>query len=299
MAVVTDVKKPNLSGFTPDVVAYSDYFPFGMVVPGRTGGTDYRYGFQGQEKDDEVKGSGNAINYKFRMHDPRVGRFFAVDPLAREYPHNSVYAFSENRVIDGVELEGLEYLEFGKKGHNAKPALHVQTDLTVKQLREARDFSRAISEYSGNVETTNAIATLSSFGSSAPVTGPTIVGAEFTSTFADVNTFILSTVLYFKEKNDGDRSNTSLIEVGFDFLNLALPAIFNNTVTKKAKKEVTSIVKDQATKGANEITQKKIKDVGEAVVKAGKNTVLNVVNPVDKETKSTTFVQEGHRKEEE
>ena len=42
------------------------------------------------------------------MHDPRVGRFFAVDPLFRKYPHNSPYAFSENRVIDCVELEGLE-----------------------------------------------------------------------------------------------------------------------------------------------------------------------------------------------
>ena len=42
------------------------------------------------------------------MHDPRVGRFFAVDPLFREYPWNSPYAFSENRVIDAVELEGLE-----------------------------------------------------------------------------------------------------------------------------------------------------------------------------------------------
>lgn len=42
------------------------------------------------------------------MHDPRIGRFFAVDPLAAQYPHNSPYAFSENRVIDKVELEGLE-----------------------------------------------------------------------------------------------------------------------------------------------------------------------------------------------
>jgi len=42
------------------------------------------------------------------MHDPRIGRFFAVDPLAPKYPHNSPYAFSENRVIDMVELEGLE-----------------------------------------------------------------------------------------------------------------------------------------------------------------------------------------------
>jgi len=42
------------------------------------------------------------------MHDPRLGRFFAVDPLAPKYPHNSPYAFSENRLLDGVELEGLE-----------------------------------------------------------------------------------------------------------------------------------------------------------------------------------------------
>jgi hypothetical protein len=42
------------------------------------------------------------------MHDPRLGRFFAVDPLAPEYPHNSPYAFSENVVINAVELEGLE-----------------------------------------------------------------------------------------------------------------------------------------------------------------------------------------------
>jgi len=46
------------------------------------------------------------------MHDPRLGRFFAVDPLTAEYPWNSPYAFSENRVIDGVELEGLEYEDF-------------------------------------------------------------------------------------------------------------------------------------------------------------------------------------------
>ncbi len=42
------------------------------------------------------------------MHDPRIGRFFAVDPLADDYPHNSPYAFSENRVVDAIELEGLE-----------------------------------------------------------------------------------------------------------------------------------------------------------------------------------------------
>ena len=42
------------------------------------------------------------------MHDPRIGRFFAVEPLSDKFPHNSPYAFSENRVIDAIELEGIE-----------------------------------------------------------------------------------------------------------------------------------------------------------------------------------------------
>jgi RHS repeat-associated protein len=80
-----------------------------LLLPIRHGSLDtYRYGFQGQEKDDEIKGEGNSINYKFRMHDPRVGRFFAVDPIGGRYPWNSSYAFSENRVIDATELEGKE-----------------------------------------------------------------------------------------------------------------------------------------------------------------------------------------------
>src|SRR5690606_4639049 len=72
----------EITHFSPDIVAANDYYAFGMLMPGRVySGDVYRYGFQGQEKDDEVKGSGNSINYKYRMHDPRIGRFFAVDPL--------------------------------------------------------------------------------------------------------------------------------------------------------------------------------------------------------------------------
>jgi RHS repeat-associated protein len=69
----------------------------------------YRYGFQGQERDNEWKGAGLSYNYKYRVHDPRIGRFLSKDPLFKTYPHNSTYAFSENRVIDGIDLEGLEY----------------------------------------------------------------------------------------------------------------------------------------------------------------------------------------------
>ena len=69
------------------------------------------------------------------MHDPRVGRFFAVDPLAPEYPWNSVYAFSENRVIDGVELEGLEV-------QTLNPSIvQVGNHITGGLLRKINNFS--------------------------------------------------------------------------------------------------------------------------------------------------------------
>lgn len=70
----------------------------------------YRFGFNGQEKDNEVSGVGNSVSFKYRIHDTRLGRFLSVDPLAPDYPWNSPYAFAENDVIGCIDLEGLERL---------------------------------------------------------------------------------------------------------------------------------------------------------------------------------------------
>jgi RHS repeat-associated protein len=105
-------------------LGYNDYYPFGMLVPNRHSEDDYRYGFQGQEKDDEIKGGkGNSLNYKYRMHDPRIGRFFSRDPLSKQYAYNSPYVFSENRVIDAVELEGLEQRHYTLNLNDPDPKL--------------------------------------------------------------------------------------------------------------------------------------------------------------------------------
>ncbi|MCC5918846.1 MAG: hypothetical protein JJU02_16120, partial [Cryomorphaceae bacterium] len=45
--------------YTADVIKVTDYYPFGWGMPGRRYNQgDYRYGFNTQEKVDEVKGSG-------------------------------------------------------------------------------------------------------------------------------------------------------------------------------------------------------------------------------------------------
>ncbi len=139
LSVISDYLTPldedldgEADGWQVGLVSVADYSPFGVQLDGRTeSGTDYRYGFQNQEMDDEIKGEGNSVNYKYRMHDPRVGRFFAVDPLAPKYPHNSPYAFSENVVINAIELEGLE------KFVNIK-SLNFREDIT--QIKTAPDI---------------------------------------------------------------------------------------------------------------------------------------------------------------
>jgi hypothetical protein len=50
--------------------------------------------------------------WQFRPSDASIGRFFMIDPLASKYPYNSLYAFQENKLGIGVELEGAEVIPF-------------------------------------------------------------------------------------------------------------------------------------------------------------------------------------------
>jgi len=83
------------------------------MVASSTGTQDYPYGMQGQSMTDELLGEGNWADFKYRGADPRLGRFFSVDPLTKKYPWYTPYQFSGNKVINCVELEGLEEHELG------------------------------------------------------------------------------------------------------------------------------------------------------------------------------------------
>jgi RHS repeat-associated protein len=69
----------------------------------------YRYGFNGKENDNEVKGEGNQQDYGFRIYDPRAGKFLSVDPITAQYPELTPYQFASNRPIDGIDLDGKEW----------------------------------------------------------------------------------------------------------------------------------------------------------------------------------------------
>ena len=122
--------------FNPSLVSATDYYPGGMLQPGRTfSSSDYRYGFQNQEKTDEVSGNGNHYEFKFREYDPRLIRFWSVDPLFRDYPWNSSYAFAENRLIDGIDLEGKEFysVHIKKNAYGTRTKMFVTNYTNIEQ----------------------------------------------------------------------------------------------------------------------------------------------------------------------
>jgi RHS repeat-associated protein len=80
-----------------------------MQMVGRTFSAGaYRYGFNGKENDNEVKGEGNTTAYEARIYDSRLGRWLSIDPLAHKFAGLSTYMNSENNPIYFMDNDGRE-----------------------------------------------------------------------------------------------------------------------------------------------------------------------------------------------
>ena len=77
--------------FTADVVTANDYYPGGMLMPGRkyqaSATSNYRFSINGQEKSDEL--NENLTTALYWEYDSRIGRRWNVDPitLTNESPY--------------------------------------------------------------------------------------------------------------------------------------------------------------------------------------------------------------------
>lgn len=74
-----------------------------------TGG--YRFTFNGMEKDDEVKGTGNSLNFGARIYDPRLGKWLSLDPKTGQYVPNSPYSFAINNPVYFIDDNGMEIVD--------------------------------------------------------------------------------------------------------------------------------------------------------------------------------------------
>jgi hypothetical protein len=67
-------------------------------------GVSYRYGFNTQEKDDEIAGEGNSYTAEFWQYNSRLGRRFNMDP--RPNPNISNYVCLGNNPIGITDFKG-------------------------------------------------------------------------------------------------------------------------------------------------------------------------------------------------
>ena len=79
----------------------TDYYPFGMEMPGRKYNPQgYRYGFNGMEFDKET----GAYTTLHRMLDVRLGRWWSLDPIT--HPWQSPYISMDNNPINLSDPDG-------------------------------------------------------------------------------------------------------------------------------------------------------------------------------------------------
>ena len=82
----------------------------------------YRYGFNGKENDNEVKGTGNQLDFGERTYDPRIGRWLSMDPLADHAPGWTPYrAFYDNPIYWTDPNGAIEFKDYDSyKAHQTK-----------------------------------------------------------------------------------------------------------------------------------------------------------------------------------
>ncbi len=79
------------------------------LMDGRSFDTSaYRFGFGGQEKDEDINSNGNVYTAQYWEYDSRLGRRWNVDPLINNYPQNSSYSCFNNIPTFLIDENGLE-----------------------------------------------------------------------------------------------------------------------------------------------------------------------------------------------
>ncbi len=138
-----------------------------MLMAGRKysiANTNYRYGFNGKENDNEVKGEGNQISYENRIYDPRLGRWNSLDPLQKKHQGESPYMFVGGNPLVFADPDGRDRIiktttvyEFGNGNSITLTSTKVIKGDFIKL--QVRDNSGAIhyQYYDTKVETTNYI----------------------------------------------------------------------------------------------------------------------------------------------
>ena len=166
--------------YVPEVITQNDYYVYGMLMPGRSFdaiNNRYRYGFSGKEKDNEISGEGNKLDFGSRIYDPRLGRWLSVDPLTKKYPDQSPYNYVFNSPLYLKDIDGRDVYIFDKNKNivavirTSYPDVALQLNYAFPLVAKAPLIQKTNSIwYSGHKEYSDAFAIGLSFSKGVPKT---------------------------------------------------------------------------------------------------------------------------------
>jgi hypothetical protein len=121
--------------YEAEVLSQNDYYPFGMLQPGRsyTAGSGYRYSINGQEKTPEI--ASNTTTAEFWQYDARIGRRWNVDPVLKEY--ESPYAAFGNNPIWFADPDGSDTSKY-LSSKQTVDAIKIAYEVIKKRLNEKK-----------------------------------------------------------------------------------------------------------------------------------------------------------------
>ncbi|KAB1064894.1 RHS repeat protein [Salibacter halophilus] len=97
----------RLESLVADIISYKDYYPGGMIMPGRnTNPSIFGYGYNGMREVDEISGTGNHYTTFYREYDPRINQWWSVDPEAISMPWQSPYVPMSRNPISRIDPLG-------------------------------------------------------------------------------------------------------------------------------------------------------------------------------------------------
>ncbi len=130
--------------------------PFGMLTPCRnwSAGSEYRFGFNGKESDDETYGEGNAYDFGARIYDPRLGRWLNTDPLEKRHANNSPYLSMGNNPILFIDKEGediyIYYVNQDKQITVAQIASNLEIEIKLVSELVPKEFANLVTSKGWN-----------------------------------------------------------------------------------------------------------------------------------------------------
>ncbi|MBT0813068.1 hypothetical protein KIH41_17400 [Litoribacter ruber] len=155
LAVVTDNIHMYQDSTWAQVSSLTDYYPFGLAMEGRLQQDTliYRYGFNGQERIDEISGPHKHFTAEFWEYSPLIGRRWNLDPIDQLSISN--YAVLKNNPLSFIDPKG------------NVPSTHTDEDGRVIAVEDDGDLGVYKHEGKGNDALSNFLANYSSSNISA------------------------------------------------------------------------------------------------------------------------------------